>query len=127
MNKNAPRPVAAPPPAVEPVQALYPASELLRALASPVRLGILQQLAEGGRCVHELVAALEVSQPLVSQHLRVLRGAHIVVARRVSREIEYSLVDEHIAHIVLDAIRHATEMPAHDEDHGRSRWAADHE
>jgi ArsR family transcriptional regulator, zinc-responsive transcriptional repressor len=116
---NAPGRVDATPPAVEPLQALYPACELLRALASPVRLGILQQLAEGGRCVHELVTALEVSQPLVSQHLRVLRGAHIVVARRVSREIEYSLVDEHIAHIVLDAIRHATELPVRERDDGR--------
>jgi DNA-binding transcriptional ArsR family regulator len=119
MNANAPGRVDPTPPAVEPLQALYPACELLRALASPVRLGILRQLAEGGRCVHELVAALEVSQPLVSQHLRVLRGANIVVARRVSREIEYSLVDEHIAHIVLDAIRHTTELPAHGQDDDR--------
>ena len=94
-----------------PLHALHPASELLRALAAPVRLGILQELAKGGRRVHELVAALEVSQPLVSQHLRVLRAAHIVVTRRIAREIEYSLVDDHIAHIVLDAIRHTAESP----------------
>jgi ArsR family transcriptional regulator, zinc-responsive transcriptional repressor len=31
------------------------------------------------------------------------------VARRQAREIEYSLVDDHVAHIVLDAIRHAAE------------------
>jgi len=62
-----------------------------------------------GRAVHELVAALGVSQPLVSQHLRVLRGSRIVTARRHAREILYSLTDEHVAHIVLDAIRHAAE------------------
>ena len=106
-----------PSPADEPLQALQPACELLRALASPVRLGILQELAKGGRCVYELVAALEVSQPLVSQHLRVLRIAHIVVARRLSREIEYSLADDHIAHIVRDAIRHATESSAESSAH----------
>jgi DNA-binding transcriptional ArsR family regulator len=93
----------------EPLQALQSASELLRALASPVRLGIVRELAKGDRRVHELVAALGVSQPLVSQHLRVLRASRIVVARRRSREIEYSLADDHVAHIVLDAIRHAAE------------------
>ncbi|MFI0446484.1 ArsR/SmtB family transcription factor [Actinomadura sp. 6N118] len=91
------------------MQDLHPASELLRALASPVRLGIVRELAGGGRRVHELVAALGVSQPLVSQHLRVLRASRIVIARRMAREIEYSLVDDHVAHIVLDAIRHADE------------------
>jgi ArsR family transcriptional regulator, zinc-responsive transcriptional repressor len=90
-------------------QALDAASELLKALASPVRLGIVRELAAGSRHVHELVAALGVSQPLVSQHLRVLRGSRIVTARRQAREIEYTLADDHVAHIVMDAIRHAAE------------------
>ena len=98
--------MTAAPPADQPLEA---ASELLRALASPVRLGIVRELASGGRHVHELVAALGVSQPLVSQHLRVLRGSRIVTARRQARETEYTLTDEHVAHIVLDAIRHAAE------------------
>jgi ArsR family transcriptional regulator, zinc-responsive transcriptional repressor len=59
--------------------------------------------------VHELVTALGVSQPLVSQHLRVLRSTRIVTARREAREIEYTLTDDHVARIVLDAIRHAGE------------------
>jgi ArsR family transcriptional regulator, zinc-responsive transcriptional repressor len=93
-------------PAEQPLEA---ATELLKALASPVRLGIVRELASGSRRVHELVAALGVSQPLVSQHLRVLRATRIVTARRLAREIEYTLTDDHVAHIVLDAIRHAGE------------------
>jgi DNA-binding transcriptional ArsR family regulator len=93
----------------EPIDALQAASDLLKALASPVRLGIVRELSGGGRRVHELVTALGVSQPLVSQHLRVLRASRIVKARRQAREIEYSLTDDHVAHIVLDAIRHAQE------------------
>ncbi|MFC4034707.1 ArsR/SmtB family transcription factor [Streptomyces polygonati] len=88
---------------------LLTASELLRALASPVRLGIVRELASGAKRVHELVAALGVNQPLVSQHLRVLRTSRIVAARRDAREVEYTLVDDHVAHIVLDAIRHSQE------------------
>src|ERR1041385_738067 len=89
------------------------AGELLRALAAPLRIAIVTELGTGARCVHELVEALEAPQPLISQHLRVLRGAGVVRGARRGREIEYSLVDEHIAHIVADAVTHATE-PAHD-------------
>ncbi|MDQ0752013.1 DNA-binding transcriptional ArsR family regulator [Streptomyces africanus] len=97
------------PPTDEPDQTLQAASELLRALASPVRLGIVRELSGGGKYVHELVTALGVSQPLVSQHLRVLRTSRIVAARRQARETRYTLTDDHVAHIVLDAIRHAQE------------------
>jgi DNA-binding transcriptional ArsR family regulator len=61
------------------------------------------------RCVHELVDALGVSQPLVSQHLRVLRAAGVVRGERLGREIRYTLADEHVAHIVADAVSHARE------------------
>ncbi|WLW57316.1 ArsR/SmtB family transcription factor [Streptomyces sp. YU58] len=99
-----------PPPSTdEPIRSLEAASDLLKALASPVRLGIVRELSEGGKYVHELVDVLGVSQPLVSQHLRVLRNSRIVTTRRQAREIQYCLIDEHIAHIVLDAIRHTQE------------------
>jgi DNA-binding transcriptional ArsR family regulator len=83
------------------------AGELLRALAAPVRIAIVSELGTGPRCVHELVESTGAPQPLVSQHLRVLRGAGVVRGARRGREIIYSLTDEHIAHIVADAISHA--------------------
>ncbi len=88
------------------------AGELLRALASPLRIAIITELGAGARCVHELVDALAVSQPLVSQHLRILRRAGLVSGARRGREIEYSLTDEHVGHIVADAILHAGEARA---------------
>lgn len=90
------------------------AAELLKALASPVRLAIVLELDEHGeRCVHELVETLDVSQPLVSQHLRVLRGAGLVTGRRSGREIRYRIADEHVTHIVRDAMTHAHEIEEH--------------
>ncbi len=89
---------------------LEAASELLRALANAHRLAIVLELGGGPRCVHELVDALGISQPLASQHLRVLRSVHVVRAQRRGREIAYSLGDEHVAHIVHDAVVHAKEM-----------------
>ena len=54
------------------------AAQLLRALSAPIRVAIVLELASGERCVHELVDKLGAAQPLVSQHLRVLRGAGVV-------------------------------------------------
>jgi Fur family ferric uptake transcriptional regulator len=51
-----------------PRDVLHIAGDLLRALAAPVRIAIVLQLRESARCVHDLVDALEVPQPLVSQH-----------------------------------------------------------
>ncbi len=89
--------------------ALEGAGELLRALSAPVRIAIVLQLLEHERCVHELVGALGVTQPLISQHLRVLKAAGVVSGQRNGREIMYRLVDDHLAHIVTDAVAHATE------------------
>jgi len=85
-------------------------AELLKVLSSPVRLGVILQLeAHGEQCVHELVASLEVTQPLMSQHLRILRSANLIVGRRDGKEMRYSITDDHVIHIVRDAIRHAEE------------------
>lgn len=59
--------------------------------------------------MHELVDALDVAQPLVSQHLGVLRAARLVTSHREGREMRYSLRDAHVAHIVGDAVDHAAE------------------
>ena len=83
------------------------ASDLLKTRAAPVRLALLVVLAAGARCVHELVDELGVSQPLVSQHLRVLRSAGLVAGSRRHREVDYRLVDGHVAHIVQAALAHA--------------------
>ena len=90
-------------------EALHSAGELLRALSAPHRLAIVLELAEGTRCVHELVASLGISQSLTSQHLRVLRTSGLVVGARRGKEMAYSLADAHVAHIARDALSHGSE------------------
>ncbi len=85
------------------------AVELLKAFAHPLRLAIVLELRDGERCVHDLVTAVDADQPLVSQHLKILRQAGVLTGRRRGREIAYSIADEHVVHIVLDAIEHASE------------------
>jgi ArsR family transcriptional regulator len=97
------------PAATRPRDTLVAAGELLRALAAPVRIAIVLQLRDSERCVHELVDALGVTQPLISQHLRVLKSAGVVHGERHGREVVYRLVDEHLSHIVVDAVAHVEE------------------
>lgn len=89
----------------------------LKAMAHPLRLAMLTELAAGPRCVHELVEATGATQPLVSQHLRVLRGADLLATERRGREVVYSIVDDHIHHIVFDAVEHAESEGNHHEHH----------
>ena len=86
------------------------AVELLKALASTARLTLVLELSRREQCVHELVDLTGMAQPLVSQHLRVLRAAGVVSGRRRGREMAYSLADDHLAHIAADAVRHAEEL-----------------
>lgn len=88
---------------------LEEAAELLRALASRIRIQIVLLLQRSPRLVGELVEELGVSQPLVSQHLRVLRTAGVVVGERVAHGVSYRLVDDHLAHIAADAVTHVHE------------------
>jgi len=58
-----------------------------KALADPTRLRILQRLAAGEGTVSELMHHVDLSQPLVSWHLRRLRTAGLVDTRRSGREV----------------------------------------
>lgn len=91
------------------IEALDGAAELFRALGSPVRLAMLQRLAGERASVNTLAAELGVSQPLVSQHLRVLRQQRLVTATRQGQSHIYAMSDEHVAHIVADAMEHSKE------------------
>jgi DNA-binding transcriptional ArsR family regulator len=82
---------------------------LFKALGSPLRLRILVELMTNAQCVHDLTMATKASQPLVSQHLRVLRQTRLVSYQKNGKEIIYSIADDHIAHIVRDALAHITE------------------
>ena len=79
-------------------------AEQLRALAEPNRLQIIALLRESERCVCEIEAALGLSQSLVSNHLRVLRRAGLVQARRDdvdARWIYYQLDRETVAPLLV--------------------------
>ena len=61
------------------------------ALADPTRRAIFERLAAGPRPVGELARGLPVSRPAVSQHLKVLKDAGLVVDRRVGNRSIYEV------------------------------------
>ena len=72
----------------------------------PLRWQLLSELATSDRRVRELIDALDESQPLVSYHLRQLREAGLVTARRSSfdgRDNYYSLDLSHYSQLLVDA------------------------
>ena len=71
-------------------------AEVLKVLASPRRLEILHALAEEPLEVGRLAARLGASQPNISQHLAVMRGAGLVEADRTGREARYRLTDPEV-------------------------------
>jgi DNA-binding transcriptional ArsR family regulator len=63
----------------------------LAALGDPTRQAIVELLADGPRPVGEIAAELPVSRPAVSQHLKVLKDAGLVVDRPVGTRRLYQL------------------------------------
>lgn len=85
-------------------------AKAFQALSDPKRLRILQVLLEGECCVCDLADAVDVSQSLLSFHLRTLREAGLVSDRKDGRWVHYSLNREllteagsYLAGLVIDA------------------------
>ena len=84
---------------------------LVKVLDSKTRLRILLLLDDAERVVRELVTELGKSQPLISQHLRVLRNAGLVSSSRHGREVRYALARAE----VIDVIEELVELSLLDE------------
>ena len=72
-------------------------ARLGRALASPVRLRILDLLRQGARSVEALAEAAGVSLANSSQHLQQMRTAGLVVGERQGQRVEYRLATEDVS------------------------------
>ncbi|MGM0462726.1 MAG: ArsR/SmtB family transcription factor [Fibrobacterota bacterium] len=66
-------------------------TEILKALAHPSRLWIIESLYEKDRCVCEFVDALKVDYSTVSKHLSILKNAGLIAGKQSGKERWYSL------------------------------------
>lgn len=84
-------------------------AEVFQAIADPTRRALLDLLLESERPVKSLVERFPISQPAISQHLRVLRKAGLVSERRAGRQRLYRLEGEALAQ-VADWLAHYEEF-----------------
>jgi ArsR family transcriptional regulator len=71
--------------------------DALRALAEPMRLALVDELAREGACACDLRRRFDLSAPLLSHHLKVLREAGLVRCEKVGRRLEVELDREALA------------------------------
>ncbi len=79
-------------------------AQICAGLADPKRILILYALAGGPRTVSQLCSALDLDQPLVSRHLKVLRERALVTATRQGPNVVYGIADERLIE-ALDLLR----------------------
>ena len=66
-------------------------ARIIKALAHPTRLFIVDELSRGERCVCELTDLIEAEMPTVSRHLSVLRNAGILEDEKRGSQVFYRL------------------------------------
>ena len=71
-------------------------AELLKALASPLRLKILEALRDGEKNVCELMDALDICQSTLSCNLSVLRTSGVLSDRKEGTSVYYRVSDENV-------------------------------
>lgn len=81
-------------------------AETMQALATPSRVRILGRLRTGALSVNALADAVGMEPSAVSHQLRLLRHLGFVVGRRDGRRVLYDLHDDHVAHLLDEAISH---------------------
>lgn len=79
---------------------------LFDALGDPTRARLVHVLLSQEMCTCDLAAVLGVSEPSVSQHLRLLRALRLVKFRRAGKLVYYSLDDGHVADLVRTGLVH---------------------
>jgi ArsR family transcriptional regulator, arsenate/arsenite/antimonite-responsive transcriptional repressor len=71
-------------------------AKIFKALSDPVRLSILDFLRSGEKCVCEIVPHVNLIQPVVSRHLKILKDCGIVKDRKEGNRRHYSITEEQI-------------------------------
>ena len=66
-------------------------AEILKAMAHPARLRMVDAISRGRKSVHELAELVDLDISTVSRHLTVLRNADIVTREKEGRNVYYSL------------------------------------
>ena len=84
-------------------RALELKAEVLKAIAQPTRLKILELLRDGERCICEIVPAINGEQSNISRHISVLQKSHLITTRKDGVKVMVKVRDPRIFEI-LDTV-----------------------
>jgi len=87
-------------------------SDVFRALADPTRRAVFDRLLAGEKNATELRAGLEISQPAISQHIAVLRGAGLIAEARAGRHVNYRVNPDGLLPLIDWLARYRAFWPA---------------
>jgi ArsR family transcriptional regulator len=85
------------------------AVRLLRAIGDEGRLRLMEILSRQEACVGDIAETMGERISTISERLRRLRDAGLVASRRDGKHRFYSVVDKHIAELVVNSLSHASE------------------
>ncbi len=75
-------------------------AEVLKAVAHPVRLQVIEQLEHEERCVGQLMEALGVQQAVLSQQLRIMRDRGVLGTRREGTKVFYRIENLNVINLL---------------------------
>ena len=75
-------------------------AEILKALAQPTRLKILEFLRHGERCICEIIPAIDGEQSNISRHISLMQKSHLVTTRRDGVKVMVKVKDPKIFEIL---------------------------
>ncbi len=82
------------------------AAEIYRALGDPTRVKIIDELLHQELCTSDLAEIVGISEPAVSQHLRLLRTQRVVTSHRHGQRVFYALDDDHVRDLLSLTMAH---------------------
>jgi len=74
-------------------------ADILKSIGHPIRLKIIACLSEREHCVKDIWELMDLPQPIISQHLSILKNRGIVSAKRSGNRINYKVSDPFISKI----------------------------
>ena len=97
-------------------EAVSQLADLFRLMGDTSRLRIILASLHEPISVSDIAEKLELSQSLVSHHLRLLRAARVVRSERRGKQVFYVAADEHIQCVIEDMLAHIAEPNQAEED-----------
>lgn len=84
--------------------------KIFKAMGDPSRLRILYILSKSPLCVCDIADVLDMTQSLVSHHLRSLRNLKLVKFKRQGKQVIYSLDDDHVLDLIKEGLDHTAHI-----------------